>query len=1218
MTSKPERHAVLVLGMHRSGTSALTRVLNMLGLDLPKTIAGASEGNETGHWESHKLNALDDSILDELGLKWFSWNAVNTDQLGAKRKQEIIDEIAAMLRLEYPGNNDFVIKDPRICRIPDLYLDALKDNDCDYSIVLPIRNPLEVADSLFKRDNLSTGQAAMLWLRYVLDAEFVTRKLNRVFISYEDFLSDWKSCVETISTSLTVKFENAVDDMAAEIDRFISPKLRHNVHTPEDVILDTVARGWVSRTYDALRMLTSKPGNKKALADLDSVRSEMDNATPLLEHMLNSLHADHIEDVEDKNKVIQNLDTTISEKTAHILELETLSKENSAKLEVLEKSSQETSAKFEEMLQTLTQERDQLVEQLTQLQGETTQIEGTLKQRNQELAEKSDTIKTLESHATQAQKHIGVLEAEIAKLTHDLSQTGTELQAAEARTVKLAGDLALEREQSQALSESLGQTEFALNSANHQKNSLYTQLTQLEKKSTTMADDVSGLSQEIQRLQTELVQEKRTVLRPAIRRLRSFTGRSLRAVLPNRVVDRMALMAPTAEQKHQIEIAKRADEQPRKLIQPADIHALTHQNDKPDVFILAIIGWHFRIQRPQHIARALTEQGHRVFYFEMDLPGKETEIEQIDHGLFRIKLKLKDVEQIPAYVGTPTAEQEKSWLKGFYQFCDQVNATAHKEMIIQHPFWWQLARLLPPEFRTLYDCMDDIAGFDNSTQELIDLEYAFLEGVDDLVVSSITLFEKYKNYNPKDLIRNATEIDHFQSPDLSALTEEFKAKKLSKSSKPIKIGYVGAIADWYDADMLRAAAHTRSDFEFHLCGNVSADTPRMLGKEPNIHMYGEIPYTQVPAFLSQMDVLIIPFRILPIIRACDPVKFYEYCALGKPTVSTKLPELERAKHLVFFASTSQEFCQKVDEAYTAKDDQNFITSLKEFAAQNTWAQRGLQFENVINHHPKVTIVILAYGDPELTNAALHSLKRGGDIYPNMEILIVDNGSPTEAIENIRTYAGQFEDVTIIENGDNLGFAGGNNVGLEAATGDYVLLLNNDTYVSPGSVYAMAQHLKDNPDVGAVGPLTNNIGNEAKVFVDYESMSDMIKTSRAFKTGYRGKHFETAVVAYFAVMFRKSDIAKFGLLSSDYGRGMFEDDDHCAVIRSQDYKCVVAEDAYVHHHLSATFSKIDSGERNALFEKNKAVFEAKWGEWIPHKYRDARLESDLKFPNDDLI
>jgi GT2 family glycosyltransferase len=333
--------------------------------------------------------------------------------------------------------------------------------------------------------------------------------------------------------------------------------------------------------------------------------------------------------------------------------------------------------------------------------------------------------------------------------------------------------------------------------------------------------------------------------------------------------------------------------------------------------------------------------------------------------------------------------------------------------------------------------------------------------------------------------------------------------------------------------------------------------------------------------------------------------------MGKPTVTTPLPELSRASHLVFFASTPSDFAKQIHLAHQKGKLSEFRKKLQEYAAQNTWGHRTEIFAGALREVPKVSVVILSYGDPELTKATLHSLYEGGKTYPNLEVLVVDNGSPDTALKVIREFVANLPDVKVIENGENLGFAKGNNVGFEAATGDYVLLLNNDTVISPGAIFAMVRHLQHDSNIGVVGPLTNNIGNEAKLFLEYEDMEQMKTVARQVTTGYRGVTTPIPVVAYFAAMFRRADLEKFGFLSEDYGRGMFEDDDHCAIIRSKGYTCALAEDAFIHHHLSATFDKLKDGEKEALFNKNKQIFEKKWGTWTPHQYRVERPSSSFK-------
>ncbi len=184
----------------------------------------------------------------------------------------------------------------------------------------------------------------------------------------------------------------------------------------------------------------------------------------------------------------------------------------------------------------------------------------------------------------------------------------------------------------------------------------------------------------------------------------------------------------------------------------------------------------------------------------------------------------------------------------------------------------------------------------------------------------------------------------------------------------------------------------------------------------------------------------------------------------------------------------------------------------------------------------------------MTLAALHAMLGDGVVYPNLEVVLVDNGSSAEVLAVLRERAAADPRITLIENGENLGFARGNNAGIAAATGEYVLLLNNDTFLAPGAALAMVRHLQRNPDIGIVGPMTNNIGNEARIEIAYADMDDMARAARDLATGHRGQWTPIAVCAYFCAMFRRADLDRLGHLPEIYGRGMFEDDDHCATFR----------------------------------------------------------------------
>lgn len=630
-----------------------------------------------------------------------------------------------------------------------------------------------------------------------------------------------------------------------------------------------------------------------------------------------------------------------------------------------------------------------------------------------------------------------------------------------------------------------------------------------------------------------------------------------------------------------------------------------------DIFVLSIINWDYRYQRPQHISSELSKKS-RVFYIEMELSPVGVSITKKKDNVYVVRLPMGGVGVVDLYDGFATTKQAATWIENFYKFVDQVNCTAQKCVILQHPWWWQFASHLPPEFQITFDCMDDISGFSNTTKEILDLEQDLIKSCDHLVVSSQALYDSTKEIRNPILVRNGCALEHFQNFD-SNVGERISIVQ-SDSKSALNIGYVGALAEWFDTDLLLDVVRASPELCIHICGDVTCKSIMELDKYPNVNFYGEVPYAVVPGFIDQMDVMIIPFKLTPIIKACDPVKFYEHCIMGVPTVSTCMPELVRAGDNVALASTAKEFTSEIYRLSKLRSDKDHVNRLKKYAKENCWERRAGHLWGKISNYPLVSVVILNYGNPNWCLGAIHSLTNEGGNYPNLQIIVVDNGSSVELLDKLESGISKHRnkaDIELVRNTENLGFAKGNNVGIEICKGEYVVLLNNDTYVSPGAINSLVRQLQQNPDIGAVGPLTNNIGNEAKLFVNYPDISAMAVQAKRWLTGYRNQNTTLRNIAYFCVAFRMSDLEEFGGLSEDYGTGMFEDDDHCNVIRQAGFRIALAEDAFVHHHLSATFGEMDNSVKESLFERNKRIYESRWGEWVPHVYREKRPLSQLE-------
>ena len=157
-----KKTCVFVLGMHRSGTSAITRVLNFVGCSLPANIMAENQYNSKGYWESLEICRLNDEMLKSAGSKWDDWLPVSEDWFNSPISYSYVKPASDILHSEFSESRLFVLKDPRCCRLAPFWLDVLKQNDIQTLVVLPIRNPLEVAESLLNRDALDKNYSLLM------------------------------------------------------------------------------------------------------------------------------------------------------------------------------------------------------------------------------------------------------------------------------------------------------------------------------------------------------------------------------------------------------------------------------------------------------------------------------------------------------------------------------------------------------------------------------------------------------------------------------------------------------------------------------------------------------------------------------------------------------------------------------------------------------------------------------------------------------------------------------------------------------------------------------------------------------------------------------------------------------------------------------------------------------------------------------------------------
>lgn len=627
------------------------------------------------------------------------------------------------------------------------------------------------------------------------------------------------------------------------------------------------------------------------------------------------------------------------------------------------------------------------------------------------------------------------------------------------------------------------------------------------------------------------------------------------------------------------------------VLPPAEPHG-----EGEDVIFWGVIDWHFRFQRPQQLALGFAARGHRVFYVSaqlLDRPEPGFSIESIggQPGVYQVRFHALGAPPIYNELAPELIhEQIRSGLAAFVRW---AGAEAYIS-VVQHPFWLGFAHSVPRS-RMVYDCMDHHEGFGNVSVEMIVAEKSLMAESDVLVVTSDWLRNACEGKNANVFtVRNACDFKHF-STQPERVFQDPKKRRI--------IGYYGAIAEWFDVELVRKVALAFPDHLVMMIGADTCNASTQLADLPNIEFFGEIPYAELPHYLYAFDICVLPFRVIDLTLATNPVKVYEYLCSGKPVVSVSLPEMKQFGELVYTAEGHEAFVAECHQALSESRESDIVRRRIAFASQQTWKHRAEELEDALANavRPLVSIVVLTYNNLDLTKKCLASIDAcTADV--RHEIVIVDNASSDGSPDYLRAYANGRSDVKLLLSDENTGFAAGNNLGLAAASGEYLVILNNDTVVTPGWASGLVRHLRADESIGLIGPVTNNIGNEAKISITYDSTEEMPALARKYTVAQMGRTFDIHTAAFFCVMIPRTVYEKVGGLDEAFGLGFFEDDDYCRRLQQENLRCVCAEDVFVHHHLSASFNKLGDERRKALMEKNRAIYEAKWGPWVPHRYR----------------
>jgi hypothetical protein len=245
------RAALVVLGMHRSGTSALTGVLSMLGADPGPALRPGQEGvNPKGFWEHDRIVLIHDDLLAAFNSSWDDVRPLPELWWRTPAAEMFRDRLVAELKRDFVDHSLWSIKDPRLCRLLPLWQNIFDELKCHPHFLISLRHPAEVARSLQKRDGLPLPESCLLWLSHMLEAEYHTRGQPRIFVTYEHLLAEWRKTADNIESTFSIHWPTPIVQATLAIDAFLDPSLHH--HAGEIRLPDHPAAELALEAYAAL------------------------------------------------------------------------------------------------------------------------------------------------------------------------------------------------------------------------------------------------------------------------------------------------------------------------------------------------------------------------------------------------------------------------------------------------------------------------------------------------------------------------------------------------------------------------------------------------------------------------------------------------------------------------------------------------------------------------------------------------------------------------------------------------------------------------------------------------------------------------------------------------------------------------------------------------------------------------------------------------------
>ncbi|WP_419748582.1 glycosyltransferase [Clostridium perfringens] len=373
-----------------------------------------------------------------------------------------------------------------------------------------------------------------------------------------------------------------------------------------------------------------------------------------------------------------------------------------------------------------------------------------------------------------------------------------------------------------------------------------------------------------------------------------------------------------------------------------EANAIFHKILKKEKFKAVVVfdsrvGWNIPLfQRSQHMANELTDDGYLYFYRTS---------EQFDPHVKTVE-KLKDRLYLVNMANFALQNAMFDLLKEYkgHKFLSLYSTDVYlDEQYIKEKY-------IDNGFKIIYEYIDELS--DEISGHLPDFVYDrhknIIEDKSNIAVGSADkLIEEIEEIRGKEnvaMITNGVQYDHWQYRS-DEVPE--KLKDIVSKGNPI-IGYFGALAKWFDYELLKKVAKERPNYEIVLIGFLYDNSFKdsKIDELENVHYLGIVDYKELNKYSQYFTISTIPFLLNDITESTSPVKLFEYMAMGHPIVTTDMRECRKYKS-VLIGKSHEDFIEKLDFALTLDKKDEYYNYLKEEALANTWREKAAILDRLI-------------------------------------------------------------------------------------------------------------------------------------------------------------------------------------------------------------------------------------------------------------------------------